>query len=75
MTYFTKYAHFLSLSAIRKPKIITFSKTGSKLFYVDFIVFTTMKQYSGYRHTVNNTTVMGRVQTHNDRGRRPVIEY
>ena len=31
--------HFVEVSAIRKPKIITFSKTGYQIFFVDFIFF------------------------------------
>ena len=47
---------FYEVSAIRKPKIITFTITGSQIFFADFVFSTKTKRYSAYRKTVNNTT-------------------
>ena len=40
---------FDEVSAIRKPKIITSSKTGSQIFFADFVFSTKTKRYSAYR--------------------------
>ena len=47
---------FYEVSAIRKPKIITFTITGSEIFFADFVFSTKTKRYSAYRKTVNNTS-------------------
>ena len=46
---------FDEVSAIRKPKIITSSITGSQIFFADFVFSSKTKLYSAFRKTVNNT--------------------
>ena len=42
--YFTKFVYFFDeVSAIRKPKIITSSITGSQIFFADFVFYTKTK--------------------------------
>ena len=48
---------FDDISAIRKPKIVAFSKTGSKIILGDFVVSIIMKRYTVYLSTTNNTTL------------------
>ena len=48
---------FYEVSAIREPKIITFSITGSQIFFANFVFSTITKQYSAYWKTVNNTKI------------------
>ena len=49
------FCRFDEVSAIRKPKIIAFSITGSQIFFADFIVSTKTKQNMCIPKTVNNT--------------------
>ena len=51
------FGRFDEVSAIRKPKIITSSITGSQIFFADFVFFTKTKRNTAYRKTVNNTTI------------------
>ena len=50
------FGRFDEVSAIRKPKIITSSITGSQIFFADFVFFTKTKRNTAYRKTVNNTS-------------------
>ena len=43
------FCRFDEVSAIREPKIITSSKTGSQIFFADFVFSTKTKRYSAYR--------------------------
>ena len=45
---------FAQVSAIRKAKLITFSKTDSQILFLDFVVSSIMKQFTVYWNTVNN---------------------
>ena len=48
------FGRFDEVSAVRKPKIITFSITGSQMFF-GFRFSTETKQNTAYRKIVNNT--------------------
>ena len=50
------FCRFDEVSAIRKPKIITFSITGSQIIFADFVLSTKTKQSTAYRKTINYTT-------------------
>ena len=50
------FCRFDEVSAIRKPKIMTSSITGSQIFFADFVFSTKTKQYSAYRKTINSTS-------------------
>ena len=54
------FGRFDEVSAIRKPKIITSSITGSQIFFADFVFFTKTKGNTAYRKTVNNTNILCR---------------
>ena len=43
------FCRFDEVLAIRKPKIITSSKTGSQIFFADFVFSTKTKRYSAYQ--------------------------
>ena len=45
---------FAQVSAIRKAKLITFSKTDSQILFADFVVSSIMKQFTVSWNTVNN---------------------
>ena len=42
------FCHFDEVSAIIKPKMMTFSITGSQIFLADFIIFTKSEQKATY---------------------------
>ena len=52
------FCRFDEVSANRKPKIMTFSITGSQIFFADFVFSTKTKRNTAYRKTVNNTRTM-----------------
>ena len=43
------FCRFDEVSATRKPKIIMSSKTGSQIFFADFVFSTKTNRYSAYR--------------------------
>ena len=58
MTFFIKYVYFCcfdEVSAIRRPKMMTFSITGSQIFFVNFAIVFRNEQKTTYRFIVHNT--------------------
>ena len=52
--YKVKYVHvyfcrFDEVMAIRKPEMMTFSITGSQIFFADFVIYTRNKRKTAYR--------------------------
>ena len=52
--YYIKYVYlcrFDEVSTIRKPKLITFSITGSKIFFAGFVIYTKNERKTSYQFT------------------------
>ena len=49
------FCHFEEVSAIKWSKMVTFSITGSQIFFANFVNFARNKGKTGYRFTVPTT--------------------
>ena len=48
------FCHFDEVSAIRWPKMMTFSITGSQIFFVNFVIFVRNERKTAYLFIVHN---------------------
>ena len=51
---------FDEVSAIRWPKMMTFSITGSQIFFANFVIFARNKRKTAYRFIVDNAMLYRR---------------
>ena len=51
------FYHFDEVSAIRWPKMMTFSLTGSQIFFANFVIFVRNERKTAYRFIVHNTKI------------------
>ena len=50
------FRHFDEVSAIRWPKMMMFSITGSQIFFANFVIFVRNEQKTAYQFIIHNTS-------------------
>ena len=51
------YCRFDEVLAIRWPKMMTFSITGSQIFFANFVIFARNERKTAYQFIVNTTNI------------------
>ena len=59
------YCRFEEVSAIKWSKLVTFSITGSQIFFANFVIFARNEQKTGYRFTIPTTRYMDMLRLRN----------